>query len=34
VCTMCAPGDPRKSSDSQREQAELNALVPGNASGI
>jgi hypothetical protein len=26
VCTMCAPGDQRKSSNNQAEQAELNAL--------
>jgi hypothetical protein len=26
VCTMCAPRDQRKSSNNQREQAELNAL--------
>jgi hypothetical protein len=26
VCTMCAPRDQRKSSNNQREQAEVNAL--------
>jgi hypothetical protein len=26
VCTTCAPGDHRKSSDNQRGQTELNAL--------
>jgi hypothetical protein len=26
VCTMCAPGDQKKSSDNQCKQAELNAL--------
>jgi hypothetical protein len=26
VCTTCAPGDPKKSRDDQRERAELNSL--------
>jgi hypothetical protein len=30
VCTMCAPGDQRKSSDKQRERAEDQLSIDSN----